>query len=308
MSDGSSGGLRVSKNSSSKVSKNERREAAREKARALRDQHRKKEKRNRILLQGGIIAGVIAIVAIVSVIITSSVRPPAPGPRNMLSDGVVLGTDFAATTTPGIAAGAQPVATTENPDVITIQIYLDYLCPVCGQFEDANSEQIATLVQQGVATLEIHPVAILDRVSQGSRYSTRAANAAACVADTSPNSFFDFNTEMFAQQPDENTTGLTDEQLIAITEKVGVTNESQVADCITGLDFERWVEDATTRADEDPALQGAQGFGTPTVLVNGKLFTGNVADPTDFAQFIASADGEASALESSESPSPSPAP
>ena len=308
MSDGSSGGLRLSKNSGTRVSKNERREAAREKARALRDRHRKKEKRTRYLLQGGIILAVIAAVAVVAVIITSSVRPPASGPRNMLSDGIVIGPDFIAATTPGLDAGAEPVATPANPEVLAIRVYLDYLCPDCGDFEKANSEQIATLVDEGVATVEIHPVAILDRVSQGSRYSTRAANAAACVAEYSPNSFFDFNSAMYKAQPEENTTGLTDDELISIAEGVGMAQRSKVATCIKGLEFEQWVEDSTGRAADDPDLQGAQGFATPAIFVNGTRFTGNVADPTEFAQFLASADGEASAVESTASPSPSPPP
>ena len=309
MSDGSSGGLRLTKGSGTKVSKNERREAAREKARDLRDRHRKKEKRTRYLLQGGIILAVVAAVAVVAMIITSSVRPPASGPRNMLSDGIVIGTDFTAATTPGLDAGAEPVATPANPEVLAISVYLDYLCPNCGAFEKANSEQIATLVDQGVATVEIHPVAILDRVSQGSRYSTRAANAAACVAEYSPNSFFDFNSAMFADQPDENTTGLTDDELISIAKSAGVAQRSKVASCIEALDFEQWVEDSTGRAVDDPDLQGAQGFATPAIFVNGTMFTGNVADPTEFAQFIASADGEASAVESTETPPlPPPAP
>ena len=308
MSDGSSGDLRLSQHSGAQVSKNERREAAREKARTLRNAHRRKERRNRFLLQGGIIVGVVAIVAIVAVILTSSVRPPASGPRNMLSDGIVLGTDLVAMTTPGIEAGADPVPTAETPDVLAIRVYFDYLCPVCGDFEKANSEQIATLVQEGVATLEVHPVAILDRVSQGSRYSTRAANAAACVANYSPDTFFDFNAEMFVQQPEERTAGLTDAELIRVTEKVGVSNQAEVSDCVEGLDFEDWVEDSTGRAVDNPDLEGAQGFETPTILVNGTLFTGDVTDPTDFAQFIASADGEASAQKSTESPSPSPSP
>lgn len=308
MSDGSSGGLRLSKNSESKASNSERREAAREKARALRDQHRKKERRNRVLLQGGIIAGIVAIVVIFAVIITSSVKPPASGPRNMLSDGIVIGADLAAVSTPGLEAGAEPVATPENPDVLAIRVYVDYFCPFCGDFEKANSEQIATLVEQGVATVEIHPVAILDRVSLGSRYSTRAANAAACVANYSPDSFYDFNSAMFAKQPDESTTGLTDAELIAIAKGVGVVQQSKITDCIDGLDFEQWVEDATGRAADDPDLQGEQGFSTPAVFVNGKKFLGNVSDPTDFAQFIAAADGEASAQQSSESPSPSSSP
>ena len=308
MSDGSSGGLRLSKNDQSKRSKNERREAAREKARQLREQHQKKERRGRIILQGSVVGALLAAVIIVVLVISNSVRPPASGPLNMASDGIIIGTKFDAVPTGAVKAGSAPVATKETPGMLSIRIYLDYLCPVCGQFEKTNAEQITTLVMEGVATLEVHPVAILDRVSQGSRYSTRAANAAACVANYSPNTFFDFSAEMYAQQPDENTAGLTDAQLISITKKVGAAQQSKISSCITKIDFDDWVQSATARAVDDPALQGTQGFGTPTVLVNGKMFTGSVTDPTDFAKFLAAADGEASAQKASESPSPLPSP
>ena len=306
MSDGSSGGLRFSRNTPSKGLKNERREAAREKARELRELHRKKERRGRFILQGTIIGVLVAAVVIVVLVITTGIKPPASGPRNMASDGIVIGKGYTAVPTSAIEAGGVPVATTEKPGVLSIRIYLDYLCPVCGDFEKTNSQQISTLVKQGVATVEIHPVAILDRVSQGSRYSTRAANAAACVANYSPNTFFAFSAEMYAQQPGENTEGLSDAQLTSITKKVGATQQSNITACIEDLDFAQWVKDSTSRAVDDTDLQGAQGFGTPTVLVNGKMFTGSVTDPTDFAQFIAAADGEASAQKASESPTPSP--
>ena len=71
-------------------SKNERREQAREQARELREAARKKEKRNRILLQSGIIVGILAVAAVVVLIIVSSVKPASPGPQNMASDGLLI--------------------------------------------------------------------------------------------------------------------------------------------------------------------------------------------------------------------------
>lgn len=309
MSNGGEGDTRPSKNLS--TTKNQRRAEARDKARALREQHKKKERRSKYLLQGGIIVGALAIIAVVTVIITSSIRPPAPGPLNMLSDGIVIGTGFQAQTTAALEAGEEPVKSTpaEGSTAIPIQIWLDYQCPICADFEKANAEQISTLVSQGIATLEIHPVAILDRVSQGTRYSSRAANAAACVANYSPNTFFDFSALMFEEQPAENSEGLTDEQLISITEDAGVERAGTIADCITDERFESWVADATERATSDEALANPTSgqFGTPTVFVGGARYPGAPDDATAFAQFVAAADG-AAFEESAASPSPSPSP
>ena len=237
-----------------RLDKSRRREEAREKARVLREQHQKKEKVGKFLLQGSLIIVSLGIVALVAVIITSSIRPPSPGPRNMLSDGILIGTDFEAETTSALEAGEDPVPNTPpaDSDVIPIQIWVDYLCPVCGEFEKANAAQIETLVESGVATLEIHPVAILDRAAQGSRYSSRAANASACVANYSPNQFFEFNALLFENQPEEGTTGLTDDELIGLTEEVNVLTASTVAKCITDEKFKSWV---AARPSVPPAMR-----------------------------------------------------
>ncbi len=64
----------------------------------------------------------------------------------------------------------------------TMDTYIDFMCPVCNQFEQLYGEAIDDLVDDGTITLNIHPISILDRASQGTEYSTRAANAMYCVA------------------------------------------------------------------------------------------------------------------------------
>ena len=83
--------VRVSDSADDKLSKNAKREAAREKARVNREEQKKKERRNRFLLQGGIVVGALAIVAIVGLVIVNSVKPEGPGPLNMASDGIQIG-------------------------------------------------------------------------------------------------------------------------------------------------------------------------------------------------------------------------
>ena len=291
-----------------RLNKNQRRDAAREKARQLRVGQQKKERRNRALLQGGLIIVALGIVAVVTLIIISSIRPPARGPLNMASDGIVIGQEFTAESTPALEAGEEPVRSTPaEDDPIAIEVYLDYQCPFCRDFEETNADQIANLVEQGVATVEYRPVAILDRASAGSRYSTRSANAAACVANYAPDSYYDVNAALFQRQPEEQTEGLTDEQLIALVEDAGATDE-RIATCITDERFENWVAAATERATSDPALEDENGaFGTPRILVNGELYEGPVDDETSFTRFIAEADSAAFAEENT-SPSPTPTP
>ena len=293
-------------------SKNERREAAREKAKELRESQRKKDRRTKVFLQGGVIVALLAIVAIVAFVIVTTVRPAGPGPRNMLSDGILIGEGLTATPTKALQPGAKPVPNQRNDDdnVIRIQMYVDYFCPICGQFEDANGDQLTTWLESGAANVEIFPMAILDRASQGTKYATRAANAAACVADSSPDQYYGFHNILFANQPEEGTEGLSDEELIAFTEEAGVSNPSAIAECIDEQTFKGWVADARTRAQNGPIFDSnvEKIAGTPTVIVNGLKYTGALDDPKAFSAFVLQAENTNFNESSTATPTPTPEP
>ncbi|GGK06353.1 membrane protein [Pilimelia anulata] len=140
-----------------------------------------------------------------------------------------------------------------------VDLYLDYLCPVCKQFEDSVGPTLDGLVQQNKATLIVHPVAFLDRLSNGTEFSTRASAAAACAADGGK--FPEFNRALFARQPGENTPGLPNETIIEIGKGVGLGDD--FASCVDERTYRGWASHVTDGASE----RGVTG--TPTVLVNG---------------------------------------
>ncbi|MDQ0893068.1 DsbA family protein [Agromyces ramosus] len=296
--------------------RNERRDAAREKARILREEQKKRERRNKVLIQGGVIVAVLAIAALVVSLIMQSTKPEGPGPENMASDGIVLtGVDgtITAVETPAIPAGGTPTNTVpdDSGTVANIVTYVDYLCPFCGQFETTNSESMRTMVESGAATLEIHPVAILTNKSAGTQYSLRAANAAACVAESSPDAFFDFNALLFENQPEEGSTGLTNDELKGFVEQSGASSLSSIDKCIDDTQFKGWVQAATNRAltEKVPNSDLESITGTPTVLVNGKQYVGSLTDPAEFQSFVLQATGETfSESNSTETPTPTPTP
>ncbi len=276
--------------------KRERRESAREKARVTREAEAKRRRRNKWALQGGLVVGVLAILAVVALVITRSLAPAGPGPLNMASDGIVLsgdGTTVSAVTTDATPADGSPTpsaaGTAEKPSIV---VYLDYMCPYCGQFDTTNAEQLETWVTQGVADLEIHPLGFLDNASLGSKYSTRSANALACVANYQPDTALDVNTALFAQQPAENTTGLTNDELVTLVQGAGA-DDPAVGSCITDGEFTDWVASATERALNDPLPNSdlAAVSATPTVLVNGQQYQGSPTDAAAFAQFVAEVAG-----------------
>ena len=289
---------------------NPRREEAREKARMIREQQKKLEKRNRNLVRGIILFGAIAVIGAVAIVILSTNREPSPGPLNMRSDGILVGEGFIAVESGAVLAGREPIPTVHMTDseVIRIDLYIDYFNPLSAVFHEANGKQIATWVESGAATLEVHPLAILDRVSEGTRYSSRSANAAACVANFSPNQYFAFHGLLLDSLPKENSGGLTDVELVALTVEAKVDNATKIRGCVQNQTFISWVADARDRALRN-SIQNTDLppiSSTPTIIVNGLPYDGAMNDPAAFSAFVVLAAGKSFNENSTPSPSPTP--
>ena len=107
--------------------------------------------------------------------------------------------------TTATANGAISVGKANAP--VKLEVYLDYMCPFCGRFERANGGELDRLVADGTVQLHLYPLSFLDRLSNGTRYSTRAANAIVTVADRAPDKVLAFNSALFADQPAEGSSG-----------------------------------------------------------------------------------------------------
>jgi protein-disulfide isomerase len=273
-----------------KQTRSEQREAARAKAKVMREQHKKGEARKRMALQFGVGGAVIAVIALVVFALVSGANKEAAVPTNMsFNDGIKIGTNLEAFTPEYTPAPGEGGANVPN-----IQLYVDYQCPFCRDFELPNQSQIESWVSKGMATLELHPISFLDGRGTPNEYSSRAANAAVCVAEYSPNSFFKFNSLLFANQPEEGTAGPDNSELFDRAKEAGISNESEIKSCINDKRFNVWIADATNKALYEPLpVSGLKVEGTPFVMVNDKQFVTEVqADfysPARFAQFVQSA-------------------
>ena len=212
--------------------------------------------RFRVAQWAGIGALVTLVVAIVLVILVVLRESPATDPAPGAAAGV---------TAPAGLTDDGSIAIGEGP--VTVSIYFDYLCPACGAFEQANGEALDRLLRADDVTVELRPISFLDRLSAGTEYSTRAANALATVVDADPGHAWDFHRALYAHQPQEGDEGLTDEQLGDIARGVGVPD--RVAATLADARFEAWVAQRTEQAFAD----GVEG--TPTILVDGKPFDGD---------------------------------
>ncbi|MGN9808295.1 DsbA family protein [Micromonospora sp. BQ11] len=151
----------------------------------------------------------------------------------------------------GIVLGSGPV---------TIDLYEDYLCPACKQFQQFSGDTVNQLVDQGKARVVFHPVAYLDRFST-TEYSTRSSAASGCAAEGGK--FREFTDALFERQPPEGGAGLSDDQLIDIGVGVGLDRDD-FGSCVRDGKYEAWTEHVTAEASR------ANITGTPTILVDGQ--------------------------------------
>lgn len=213
-------------------------------------------------MRRGVLATALAAAVALGLVACAPAVPGVPGtpPASVAPETAAHGGPEGV---PSVPERARAGAFALGSGAIVIDTWVDFFCPYCRAFEESNGELIRTLVEQGRATLRVHPIAFLDRASMGTRYSTRAANAFACVAEYAPAGAFDYMAYLYANQPPESTPGLDDDALAGAA-------PGEAVDCIREGWFADWVGEATRGALE------AGVRGTPTVLVNGMLYRGRI--------------------------------
>jgi protein-disulfide isomerase len=164
-----------------------------------------------------------------------------------------------AATPPGAVDDGTAFASGDGP--VTIDIYEDFMCPICHEFEASSGATLKQLVSDKKVTVRYHPIAILDRYSNGTKYSTRAAAAAAAAG--AAGKFAEYHQVLFDNQPDENSNGLDNAELIRLGKSAGLT-DAAFGDAVNSGKYESWAAKVT----ETASAKGVTG--TPTVLVNGK--------------------------------------
>lgn len=196
---------------------------------------------------------VLAVLAFVVVFLNNQANAPGAAPKS---------NDTFNSETGAISFG-------EGED--TIAVYVDFQCPVCNSFEQQFGSALEAAAADGRITLEYHPIAILDRYSQGTEYSSRSAGAAVCVAESNPDLYLDYSKTLFENQPEENTAGLTTQQLADFATQVGADD---AVSCITDETYRKF--------GVAQAKQNEIG-GTPTVEINGDRL--NLQDQADLKKF-----------------------
>lgn len=274
----------------SRQTKADRRDAARAEALALREAQAKRDKRNRAITIGALVGGLAVLIGAFLWVFIPAMNQKEARVTEPLTGVTAPST---ANDTGGISIGSAGAAGTSTDGAVEVGVYLDYMCPICGDFEEINGATLDQLREAGDVNVVLHPVAILNHMANAQQFSTRSAAAAAYVAEHAPEQLNAFNSAMFANQPEENKETLTDQQIAEIAKTAGVP--ADVADGIAAgkavKEFGDWVEGATTLTTQNPDLQGERGFGTPTITINGERWEGNWGDPAALPAAVKAAKG-----------------
>jgi protein-disulfide isomerase len=144
----------------------------------------------------------------------------------------------------------------ELTGVPVIDIYQDFQCGVCAQFETLQGGYIESLIAEKKATVVYHTLSFLGPES------VNAANAAACSADQ--DQYLNFQRTLYSNMPAERNAGGWSNDLLAVIGGAAGITAPEFAECVKKGDYLGWVSNA--------AAAGAKANvnSTPTVFINGK--------------------------------------
>jgi len=255
-------------------------------------QKRRRRVRNRIILVLSLVVAAGVVAGVVGLVVWKRADDALAGPKNMQSDGILLAGSqqkVAAATTPAIPPHGKPVATAATvrapAGVLPLDIYVDYGQSDSATFGAKNGALLSQWVTAGIATVEIHPVALS---SAHHHYSARAANAIACVAASKPNSALTVSTALLTAASKKDFTYPDDAGIAALVKKAGI-GSGNVRSCITDETYSAWVTAGTTRATTSalPNTKAGRLTTAPLVLANGTKYMGKPGDANAFDQFAA---------------------
>lgn len=292
--------------------KAQRREAARLKAKELREAEARRARRNTIARRSFIGAAGASVVGGLGYLVylgvdakknPKSSKFPAPSeglatakanqggiPKQVLSD---------ASWTYGEGAALDTVAASAP----VLDIYFDYSCSHCAQFEGLHTQEINQLLSEKKITLALHPCKLLEQ-----EWTSVVMNAMGVVLDEAPAQSLSFHNaafEIFSQAiQTKNQSNMTVEGLVAAATKVNVPKEvsGKFKAAVDSDKYGKWVKLG------DEAFKARELEGTPTVFFKGeKVDLNKLQTPTSLTELVAAATPTAQpSQQASQQPSPQP--
>jgi len=138
-----------------------------------------------------------------------------------------------------------------------VEIWEDPQCPFCNDFEKEIGSYVEDLVRNKEAQVTYRMTSFLGQDS------VRAVNASFC--SVAEGRFLDLHSAIFAVQGQEGSGTYTNENLLALSEKLGITSPEYV-NCVKDG---KYLEQVKAVYD---SMAKYNVKGTPTVFIDGKLW------------------------------------
>jgi len=207
------------------------------------------------IVTGGAIVFAIAALLLV-------VRPWA-GSSQGSSGGLPLGLVRPSATIPAGLADGKALGVAGAP--VTVDIWADFQCPVCGRLaREIEPRVVADFVEKGIVRLVAHDFAFIGARSTPDE-SLAAATASRCAVKE--NRYWEYANFLFWNQGGENKGAFREERLLAIADAVGLDRTAFEA-CLKDASVKRGVQQETAEG----ASLGV--VSTPTLFVNDQKIVG----------------------------------
>jgi protein-disulfide isomerase len=221
---------------------------------------RRKDKKKRKDFTPFIIIGVLALV-VLAVVILSTNKPVAK---------VIDPTFHTATITDGLTKG-EP-----NAPVKLVE-FADFQCPGCGSYwATVEGTIVQNYVETGKVFYTYSPFSFVGSFVQNNPYdeSIKSAEAAYCANDQGK--FWEYHDYLFANQIGENQGAFSEKRLLAFASNLKLDMD-KFTTCLKSDQYNQQVLDDNAFATNSGINQ------TPSFLVNGELVTGDLISAIEAA-------------------------
>jgi protein-disulfide isomerase len=203
------------------------------------------------------VVAVVVVVVVIAAVVTAVVLGRSDKQQATTAGGSSLPKGASAM---GAGILVNPGAPTTVP---TLDLYEDFQCPICAEFEHRFGADIVSLAEKNQVRLVVHTLSFLDDNLRNDS-SNRAANGAACAADQGK--FVPYHSANFGGQPLKEGAGYTDADLKSFAQKAGITGGALQAwqQCYDTKAHNQYVVSVQTQSEKD----GVNG--TPTLKLDGK--------------------------------------
>ena len=211
------------------------------------------EKRKKIFVQGGVILAILVVVALVVVLINtmSANKEPQAVPENSAS--VTVGDAVGVP----LQVGGDSVTVGRPEAPVAIDIYEDYSCGHCAQYEAEVGSTLTEYIASGDVVVSYHPIRFV------TNYGMNAGSAATCVATEDPGNWMMAHEALFAAHSQESD-GWKPKSFVKFLTEGGITDQATL-DCVASGKYTDWITANTEKAKAD----GVEA--TPSLRINGTV-------------------------------------